>query len=435
MSSAKSIWTMSLVLRIPLRWLGESVRRSCCRRRLSVRRRLAVHGRLPKWWLLLLLLWSRWLRKRWCRAVAGVTLVAGAGQRVSVRWHTAVSRCCWGEAGWRQCGATVCGRCSEWRCRVPSWRGRVWVVRRHRIWRAEWRGSLLLRDWRHRRCLLRRQGVVAVCSCSGWRRLRRRVLLERRVERQAGHEVWLAARWNRWRGWIVKGNQAGLILVADRGRLRLGGLAVGLLALAELLQALELCGGDGLPLLCGDVRIVLGIAAVVMSIPAPVPSPAATAMNGTDHHARRPELEDLRKREETHAVDPQVEWPGTDDVLRRRSGDEMALERAVETWHSQSKLVLEHLVGSPTVLAGLAEVDVLAIGENLPLSRIERPDEDDLVLAAAASCSRLPFLHRLVVCDAEFERNALLGESKRLGHVLGAVVHLIRNEGRHGCLC
>ena len=74
---------------------------------------------------------------------------------------------------------------------------------------------------------------------------------------------------------------------------------------------------------------------------------------------------------------------------------------------------------------------IFAIRQNLTLSGIQRPNENDFVFTSTAIATGKSIPKCLFVGYAKLERDALLGKAKSLGCVLDAVIHLIRSECSH----
>lgn len=85
-----------------------------------------------------------------------------------------------------------------------------------------------------------------------------------------------------------------------------------------------------------------------------------------------------------------------------------------ESRHSHVEMMLEDLVRSPSVLPGFRVVNILSIGENLTLSRVERPDKDDFMFAPSAVGSVESIVQSLFVGDAKLEGDSLFREPKGL---------------------
>jgi len=95
-------------------------------------------------------------------------------------------------------------------------------------------------------------------------------------------------------------------------------------------------------------------------------------------------------------------------------------------------VVLEDLVGRPSVLTRFGIVNVLPVAHNLTLSAVEGPNEDDLVLASTAGGSGLSGRHRGWVSDPKLEDDLLFGKAKGFRGVFDAVVDLVGAENfRH----
>ena len=97
-------------------------------------------------------------------------------------------------------------------------------------------------------------------------------------------------------------------------------------------------------------------------------------------------------------------------------------------------MVLEDLVSRPSILSRFGVMDVLPIAEDLTLSTVERPNEDDFVLASTASRSRGSTRNGGGIGDSKFESDLFLGKTKGLGSIFDRVVDLVwAKDVRHGC--
>jgi len=95
-------------------------------------------------------------------------------------------------------------------------------------------------------------------------------------------------------------------------------------------------------------------------------------------------------------------------------------------------VVLEDLVGRPSVLSRFGIVNVLTVAQNLTFSAVEGPDEDDLVLASTAGGSGLSSRHRGGVGDPKLKDDLLFGKTKGPRGVFHAVIDLVGTENfRH----
>ena len=110
----------------------------------------------------------------------------------------------------------------------------------------------------------------------------------------------------------------------------------------------------------------------------------------------------------------------------------MTSDRRTEIGHSDWKVMLKDGVIGPSVSSRFTVMHVLAIGEDMTFTTVQRPDEDDFMFAAATSRTGQTFRNGLVVGNAKFKRDALLGKAKGFRGVLDTVIYLIRNEGCHG---
>lgn len=77
-------------------------------------------------------------------------------------------------------------------------------------------------------------------------------------------------------------------------------------------------------------------------------------------------------------------------------------------------------------------MDVLPITKDLTLATVERPNEDDFVLASTAGGSRISIRDGGRISDAKLEGYLLLRKTKGLRRILDIVVNLVRAENvRH----
>mmetsp|Transcript_65460 Transcript_65460/g.98731 ORF Transcript_65460/g.98731 Transcript_65460/m.98731 type:complete len:96 (-) Transcript_65460:170-457(-) len=91
------------------------------------------------------------------------------------------------------------------------------------------------------------------------------------------------------------------------------------------------------------------------------------------------------------------------DVPIRRLRNQVTSQAVGKARDSDREMVLEDLIRRPAVLARFREVDVLSIGEDLTLSRIQRPNEDDLMLASSAVGTDEALIDGLLVRNAKLE--------------------------------
>lgn len=149
---------------------------------------------------------------------------------------------------------------------------------------------------------------------------------------------------------------------------------------------------------------------------------------------RSPELKDLRHTKVRNPVQSQIEGLDVGNVLIRRLGDQMPPKRTRQTRDAEFKVVLEDLIGSPSVLPRFGVVDVLSVAQDLALSAVQRPNENDFVLAPTAAGSRSSTRYCGGIGNTKLKDNPLLGKSKGLRSVFDAIVNLVRAENvRHIC--
>jgi len=205
----------------------------------------------------------------------------------------------------------------------------------------------------------------------------------------------------------------------------------------KILHAGKLGRGNGLSLRGGEMGFLLVMVSAAASVAAAVSAVATSlsplALDGTDNHLRPPELIDFGKRKVGDPVDAQVEGFDVGNILVGWLGDEVGPERTGESGHAKLERVLKDLVGRPSVLSRFGVVDVLPVQEDLALSTIEGPGENDLVLAPATVRTSLTVGYCGGIGDAELEGDSLFGKPKGLGGVFDTVVDLIGAEDiRHG---
>mmetsp|Transcript_24019 Transcript_24019/g.56697 ORF Transcript_24019/g.56697 Transcript_24019/m.56697 type:complete len:212 (-) Transcript_24019:165-800(-) len=159
------------------------------------------------------------------------------------------------------------------------------------------------------------------------------------------------------------------------------------------------------------------------------------ALDRTDNRLRRPELIDLWHSEVGNSVETQIEGLDVGNIPIRRLGDQMGSKWTRQTGNPYFKLVLEDLVGRPSVLSRFRVMDVLPVAEDLTLSTVERPNEDDLVLASTTAGSQSSARNGRGISDSKFESDPFLGKSKRLRRIFDAIVNLIWAENvGHVCI-
>jgi len=172
---------------------------------------------------------------------------------------------------------------------------------------------------------------------------------------------------------------------------RRGGCSVATTTAATVVQVLhagELGRRNGLPLRGREIGIVLVVVAVVATAVVSPPG-LSLSLDGTDDHRRRSELKYLWHGKVGNTVETDVEGTDVGNVPVGRLGDEMGPQRSDQTRDLELEVVLKDLVGRPSVLSRFGIVDVLPVADDLALSAVERPGEDDLVFAAAAIGSGL----------------------------------------------
>lgn len=169
------------------------------------------------------------------------------------------------------------------------------------------------------------------------------------------------------------------------------------------------------------------------SSPGPHPS-SRLALDGTDYHLRRPELKDLWHGKVGNPVDSNVEGFDVGDIPIGWLGDEMHSERTRQTGDTELEVVLKDLIGRPSVLSRFGIVNVLSVANDLALSAVETPGEDDFVLASAAVGSGFSVRHGGGIGDSKLEDDLLFGKAKGLGSVFDIVVNLVgAKDFRHDC--
>jgi len=90
---------------------------------------------------------------------------------------------------------------------------------------------------------------------------------------------------------------------------------------------------DGLSFVGRHVGLVLATAASVAVSSASASTPLALALDGTNDHSRRPELEDLGNGKVGNPVESDIEGFDVGNIPVGRLGDEMASDRTRQTGH------------------------------------------------------------------------------------------------------
>lgn len=201
----------------------------------------------------------------------------------------------------------------------------------------------------------------------------------------------------------------------------------------QVLDAGQLGRGNGLSLGGRQVGIVL-VAAVSSSAAAPSRGFAAS-LDGTGDHPGPSELIDPGHTKVGNPVQAKIEGLDVGNILVGGLGDEVRPQGSRKTRHTDLEVVLEDLIGRPSVLSGFGKVDVLSVRQNLALSAVQGPNEDDFVLGSTAVGSRFPVGDGRGIGDTKLEGDLLFGEPKGLGSVFDTVVDLVGAEDvRHVCV-
>lgn len=143
---------------------------------------------------------------------------------------------------------------------------------------------------------------------------------------------------------------------------------------------------------------------------------------------RRPELKDLGHLKVRNPIQSQIKRFDVGDIPVGRLGDEMGSEGTRQTGNTELEVVLEDLIGRPSILSRLGIVNVLSVAHYLALSAVEGPNENDFVFAPAAVGSGLSAGNGGWIADSKLEGDLLFGKSKRFGSVFDAIVNLIGAE-------
>jgi len=196
----------------------------------------------------------------------------------------------------------------------------------------------------------------------------------------------------------------------------------------HLLHTGQLCRGNGLSFLWRKIGVLV-VTAVAVS-----PGHLSLALDRTNNHLWRPELENLWHDKVGNPVESQIEGFNVRNVTVGRLGDEMRPKGTRQTGHTELEVVLKDLIGGPPVLPGFGIVNVLSIAHYRALSAVERPSEDDFVLAPTAVGSGLSARNGRGIPDSKLEGDLLFGKAKGFRRVFDTVVNLVGAENfRHDC--
>lgn len=109
-------------------------------------------------------------------------------------------------------------------------------------------------------------------------------------------------------------------------------------------------------------------------------------------------------------------------------GDEVRPERPVQTSDTKLEMMLEDLVGGPSILSRFRIMNVLSVTHDLALSAIEGPNENDFVLTATAGGSGFSVCESRGIGDTKLEDNLLFRKAKGLRGVFDRIVNLVGAE-------